>query len=54
MNELRSVHASYIWCNARTVAVGFYSRSGFEVISEEFEIPEAGPHFVKFSQIAKK
>lgn len=54
INELRSVHASYIWCNARTVAVGFYSRLGFEVISEEFEIPGVGPHFDMFSQIAEK
>ncbi|QNK62954.1 GNAT family N-acetyltransferase [Pedobacter sp. PAMC26386] len=54
LNELRSVHAAYIWCNARTAAVGFYSRLGFEVISEEFEIPGVGPHYDMFSQIAEK
>ena len=54
LNELRSVHASYIWCNARKPAVGFYSRLGFEVISEEFDIPGVGPHYDMFSQIAEK
>jgi len=54
VNELRSVHASYIWCNARKPAVGFYSRLGFEVISEEFDIPGVGPHYDMFSQIADK
>lgn len=33
-----------MWCNARVPAVGFYVKSGWEVVSEEFEIPTAGPH----------
>jgi len=35
-----------IWCNARTPARSLYERAGFEVISEEFELPEIGPHLV--------
>jgi ribosomal protein S18 acetylase RimI-like enzyme len=38
--------ASRVWCNARTPARSLYERAGFRVISEEFEIPEIGPHFV--------
>ncbi len=53
-NELRSVQAAYIWCNARSAAVGFYNRLGFEVISEEFEIPGVGPHYDMFYQIAER
>ena len=34
-----------LWCNARAVAVGFYAKHGWEVISDEFQIPTAGPHF---------
>ncbi|TCC98616.1 GNAT family N-acetyltransferase [Pedobacter hiemivivus] len=45
INELRSANASYIWCHARSSAVGFYEKLGFEVISEEYEVPEIGPHF---------
>jgi ribosomal protein S18 acetylase RimI-like enzyme len=38
--------ATRVWCNARTPAVSLYARAGFEIESEEFEIPEIGPHFV--------
>ena len=35
----------HFWFNARIGAVGFYSMLGFEVIGDEFEIPDVGPHF---------
>ena len=35
-----------IWANARTSALGFYERNGFERVGEEFEIPAIGPHFL--------
>jgi len=34
-----------LWCNARTEAVGFYRKLGFEVLGGEFLIPDVGPHF---------
>ncbi len=37
--------AKVLWCNARTTAVEFYRRFGFEVIGDEFHIPDVGPHF---------
>lgn len=42
---IRKTNAQYIWCNARTSAVKFYEKLGFEIISEVFEIPEVGPHY---------
>jgi predicted GNAT family N-acyltransferase len=36
---------SFLWCNARKPAVGFYSRHGWRVLGDEFEISTAGPHF---------
>jgi ribosomal protein S18 acetylase RimI-like enzyme len=50
LSELSSQNASYIWCNARKIAVGFYEKLGFRIISEEFDIPGIGPHFnmIKF------
>ena len=33
-----------LWCNARVPAVAFYREMGWEVVSDEFEIPTAGPH----------
>ena len=35
-----------LWCNARTSAIGFYAKLGFEVIGEEFGIPGIGPHVI--------
>lgn len=34
-----------IWCNARTTAVGFYERYGWVKVSDEFDDPDAGPHY---------
>ena len=34
-----------IWANARTPAAEFYRKNGWEIVSEMFEIPTAGPHF---------
>ena len=38
--------ARRIWCNARAPARSFYVRAGLHVVSEAFEIPGIGPHFV--------
>lgn len=51
INELRSANASYIWCDARSAAVEFYKKLGFEVISDEFEIPGIGMHFKMIKNI---
>jgi GNAT superfamily N-acetyltransferase len=32
------------WCNARLIAIPFYQKMGWEIASERFEIPTAGPH----------
>lgn len=41
-----------IWCNARTSAVGFYRKAGWEIVGEEFDIPDVGPHFRMWRWIA--
>lgn len=41
---LKGQRINYIWCNARKAALKFYLSIGFEIISEEFEIPGIGPH----------
>jgi len=53
INELTSAKASYIWCNARKTAVGFYSKLGFEIVSEEFEVAGIGPHFNMLIRLSK-
>jgi len=34
------------WFNAREIAVSFYKKMGYEVIGDEFNIPDVGPHYV--------
>ncbi len=43
---------SELWCNARLPALGFYRRSGFEVVGEEFEVEGIGPHVVMVRPVA--
>jgi len=46
VNDAQKVGFSRIfWCNAREVAVPFYERNGWEVISGEFDVPGIGPHY---------
>jgi GNAT superfamily N-acetyltransferase len=46
LDHARAQGATRVWCNARTPARSLYARAGFQVESEEFEIPGIGPHFV--------
>ncbi len=34
------------WCNARKHAAGFYEKLGWRIVSDEFDIPTAGPHYI--------
>lgn len=38
------LNIDYLWFNARTNAFPFYEALGFEFMSDEFDIPTAGPH----------
>lgn len=44
IQELKNRGIDYIWCNARREAYLFYEKIGFKYMSDEFEIPTAGPH----------
>lgn len=46
VDYLKTAKADYIWCNARTSAVDFYKKQGFQTVFEEFDIPGVGPHYV--------
>lgn len=48
---LRGQKANYLWCNARKSAVKFYFDGGFEIISDEFDVQNIGPHFVMYLKI---
>lgn len=44
LDHVRRDGGGLAWCNARTPARTLYERAGFEVIGEEWEDPEIGPH----------
>jgi len=48
---LETKHTNFLWCNARTPAVPFYKSMGWRIVSDEFEIPTAGPHFVMIKEM---
>jgi len=46
LEHARERGARAVWCYVRTPARRLYERAGFVVDSEEFELPEIGPHLV--------
>ncbi len=48
---LRGQQIDYLWCNARKKALNFYAGMGFEIISDEFDVPGIGPHYVMYVKI---
>ena len=48
---MRGQKVNYVWCNARKKAVPFYKNLGFETISDEFDVPVIGPHYVLYLKI---
>ena len=40
-----------VWCNARTGALGFYEKHGFTAVGDEFDLPDAGPHFLAYVEL---
>ncbi|MFL5822717.1 MAG: GNAT family N-acetyltransferase [Solirubrobacteraceae bacterium] len=43
--------ATAVWCTVRTPARTLYERAGFEAVSEEYEMPQIGPHVVMRRQL---
>ncbi|MBV8389252.1 MAG: GNAT family N-acetyltransferase [Mucilaginibacter sp.] len=48
---MRGQKVNYVWCNARKKAVPFYINLGFEIMSDEFDVPVIGPHYVLYLKI---
>ncbi|MGB2129681.1 MAG: GNAT family N-acetyltransferase [Flavicella sp.] len=52
LKKVSELGGDLCWCNARTVALSFYKHMEFEIIGEEFIVPEIGPHFVMFKKLS--
>ena len=42
--QRKKTESEILWCNARTTAFGFYEKMGFNIVVDEFDIPNLGPH----------
>jgi GNAT superfamily N-acetyltransferase len=42
--DLNDTPVRQLWCNARVPAANFYRKFGWQIVSDVFEIPTAGPH----------
>jgi GNAT superfamily N-acetyltransferase len=42
------------WCNARTPAARFYQSLDWKIVSDVFEIPTAGPHYVMVKRLDQR
>ena len=50
-NRLKENGVEFIWCNARVVALNFYTKMGYAIHGSEFEMPEIGPHYKMFKRL---
>ena len=48
LETVASLQKEVLWCDARKVALGFYSRLGFEEIDAWYDVPNIGPHKLMF------
>jgi ribosomal protein S18 acetylase RimI-like enzyme len=46
-----SRQADVIWCHARKIALGFYKKFGYTILSDEFDIVGVGPHHIMAKRI---
>lgn len=50
--ELKAMKVEMLWCNAREIAVDFYKKLDFKIISEPFHIPDVGPHCMMYKKLS--
>ena len=48
---LKSIKVKTLWCNVRLKAIGFYGKNNFQIISDEFQIPEVGSHVLMLKEL---
>lgn len=52
-DRVRQMGINHIWCHARTGAISFYEKYGWEKSGEIFEIPTAGLHYIMRKDLSK-
>lgn len=49
----KSHGGTLVWCHARVGAAEFYLRNGFQKLSEVYEVPQIGPHYLMKHDLLK-
>lgn len=50
LHEVQSLGMDVLWCDARKVALGFYTRMGFDRIDTWYEVRNIGPHQLMYKR----
>ncbi len=50
-SHIRDNAGQLIWFNAREIAVGFYKKTGYQIIGNPFDIFEIGIHYVMYKPL---
>lgn len=48
---LKNQGVEILWCNARTIALGFYKKLGYQIVGDVFQVEQVGPHFLMFKKL---
>ena len=51
-SKLIKLGKNVLWFNARTSAVGFYQKYGYQILGNEFKIEGVGPHYKMYKAIS--
>ena len=51
LRVLKEVNSDLLWCNAREVALGFYTKLGFSIEGDFFDVKNIGPHKVMYVKL---
>ncbi len=49
--RLRTKNKTFVWMNAREIAVPFYKKSGYTIVGNVFDVVGVGPHYVMHKKI---
>ncbi|MEP5339921.1 MAG: GNAT family N-acetyltransferase [Algibacter sp.] len=48
---LKKKNIVFLWCNAREVAASFYTKNGFQITGNPFNIETIGKHYIMYKRL---
>ena len=51
VQKLKAENQDLLWCDARIIATGFYSKLGFSTKGSSYEIPIIGTHYLMYKPL---